>query len=75
MHRFGADLRWVFPGGPEVEPLPDGGWRDPCGFILSPAGAFNTFCRRVGTIIGPISASGVPAVDEQHATGHVARCV
>ena len=43
MHRFGADLRWVFPGGPEVEPLPDGGWRDPCGFILSPAGAFNTF--------------------------------
>jgi len=44
MERFGADLRWVFPGGPEVEAQPDGTLRDPTwGIFATPIGAFYTF--------------------------------
>jgi uroporphyrinogen decarboxylase len=43
MQRFGADLRWVMPGGPEVERAPDGTMVDAWGLVLTPSGAFNTF--------------------------------
>jgi uroporphyrinogen decarboxylase len=41
MRRFGADLRWVTPGGPEVERKPDGTLVDSWGLILTPTGNFN----------------------------------
>ena len=41
MRRFGADLRWVTPGGPEVERRPDGSLVDSWGLVLTPTGNFN----------------------------------
>lgn len=43
MRRFGADLRWVMAGGPDVERAPDGTYVDAWGLVLTPAGSFNTF--------------------------------
>jgi uroporphyrinogen decarboxylase len=41
MRRFGADLRWVMPGGPDVERSPDGRLVDSWGLVLTPTGNFN----------------------------------
>ena len=42
LDRFGADLRWVGPGGPDIEDLPNGRLRDPAwGYELIPLGAIN----------------------------------
>jgi uroporphyrinogen decarboxylase len=43
MRRFGADLRWVMAGGPEVERAPDGTLVDAWGLVLTPSGSFNAF--------------------------------
>jgi len=45
MRRFGADLRWVLPGGAfETEPLADGNLRDPVwGFVMTMSGAFTGY--------------------------------
>jgi uroporphyrinogen decarboxylase len=42
MRRFGADLRWVMAGGPEVEHAPDGTLVDAWGLVLTPSGSFNS---------------------------------
>ncbi len=41
MRRFGADLRWVTAGAPEVERRPDGTLVDAWGLVLTPTGNFN----------------------------------
>jgi len=41
MRQFGADLRWVTAGAPEVERRPDGSLVDAWGMVLTPAGNFN----------------------------------
>ncbi len=41
MRRFGADLRWVTAGAPEVEHRPDGSLVDDWGMVLTPTGNFN----------------------------------
>jgi uroporphyrinogen decarboxylase len=41
MRRFGADLRWVTAGAPEVERRPDGSLVDAWGLVLTPTGNFN----------------------------------
>jgi uroporphyrinogen decarboxylase len=41
MRRFGADLRWVMPGGPDVERAADGRLVDSWGLVLTPTGNFN----------------------------------
>jgi uroporphyrinogen decarboxylase len=41
MRRFGADLRWVMAGGPDVERAPDGRLVDEWGLVLTPSGNFN----------------------------------
>jgi uroporphyrinogen decarboxylase len=45
MRRFGADLRWVLPGGAfEAEPMSDGNLRDPVwGFVMTTSGAFTGY--------------------------------
>ncbi len=41
MRRFGADLRWVTAGAPEVVRQPDGTLVDAWGLVLTPTGTFN----------------------------------
>lgn len=41
MRRFGADLRWVMAGGPDVERAADGTMVDAWGLVLTPTGSFN----------------------------------
>ena len=53
MDRFGADLRWVVPGGPEVEHQPNGTTIDPAwGFVLTSTNVVNTFVDEAAPLRG-----------------------
>ena len=62
LQRFGADLRWVGPGGPDVEELPSGNLFDPAwGYELIPLGAINQADDANAPLRGATDMAGIEA--------------
>jgi uroporphyrinogen decarboxylase len=61
MRRFGADLRWVTAGAPEVELRPDGSLVDAWGLVLTPTDNFNVVEDANTPLRGAVTAADVAA--------------
>lgn len=61
MRRFGADLRWVTAGAPEVERRPDGSLVDAWGLVLTPTDNFNVVEDANTPLRGAVTSEDIAA--------------